>query len=202
MDQDATPRRREREKIRHRQEILDAARKICAARGLEGITVESVAREADFAVGSVYRHFRSKEELIELLVVDLAQPLFDELEVLPGSGIPFADQLEALVRVAHRHFSEDLPVLQAFFAAPGGFPATEARNRLREARGRYFAAIDAVLAVGQAEGRLPPGDRVLMTVALAGMVSSFAKWGMWGNVPLETDPARFIRTLFLDGCGR
>jgi AcrR family transcriptional regulator len=46
--------RRERERLARRREILEAARKVFAARGYEGSTLDEVAREAEFAKGTLY----------------------------------------------------------------------------------------------------------------------------------------------------
>lgn len=193
--------RRERERLRHRQEILEAARKVIAARGLEGVTVEHVAREAEFAVGSIYRHFRSKEELIEHLLIDLAEPLFEELEALPRSGRPFEEQLTTLIRVAHAHQVENLPVVQAFLSAPGSFPVpgTASGQRMQEIWMRFFAALDGVIRVGQAEGALAAGPPLPMVIALSGLMSNFTNWTLFGFAPLADDVPALVARAFLDG---
>jgi TetR/AcrR family transcriptional regulator len=66
--------RRERERLRHRDEILQAARLIVAKKGIDGLTIEEIARKAEFAVGSIYRYFASKEDLLDVLLVELARP--------------------------------------------------------------------------------------------------------------------------------
>ncbi|MDP2316935.1 MAG: TetR/AcrR family transcriptional regulator [Pseudomonadota bacterium] len=201
MDQPDKLPRRERERLRHRQEILDAARKILAVRGIDGITVEQVAREAEFAVGSIYRHFRSKEELIEVLISELAVPLFEELEALPASGLPFEEMLAEFVRTVHDTHIENLPVVRAFLAAPGNLPAIDGEfgERMRTFWQRYFAAFDALLRVGQEAGILTPGDRLPLTLALAGLLESFNKWALL--VPNSTipDAPALICRIFLDG---
>lgn len=199
MDEPKLP-RRERERARHRQEILDAARRLVAAQGLEGVTVEQVAREAEFAVGSIYRHFKSKEDLIEALVVDLMSPMIDELEDLPASGLPFEGQLEACVRVAIRHFVEDLPFLQVLLS-PTGIPTfgSEARAALRGQWQRYHGAVVAILDGGHATGALRPGEMLPMSLALMGMIGSFTRYEWWGNPPPTADGAAFVARAFLEG---
>lgn len=54
---------------RNRQRILDAARELFAARGLEA-TLNDVARHANVGVGTVYRRFATKEELLEAIFED------------------------------------------------------------------------------------------------------------------------------------
>lgn len=192
--------RRERERLRHRQEILEAARKVIAVRGLEGLTVEQVAREAEFAVGSIYRHFRSKEEMIEVLLGEFAEPHFEEIEALPGSGLPFAEQLDRLVRSSYEHRVESLPLLKVFVGAPGNLPSPDG-ERMRAFMMRHLRAFDGVLRVGQEEGALAPGDRAPMAVALTGLVESFSKWTMFGPSPLAEDVPALVCRAFLSGFG-
>ncbi|CRZ17894.1 TetR/AcrR family transcriptional regulator [Mycolicibacterium neworleansense] len=54
---------------RNRQRVLDAARELFAEKGLEA-TLNDVARYANVGVGTVYRRFATKEELIEAIFVD------------------------------------------------------------------------------------------------------------------------------------
>lgn len=201
MDQQDKLPRRERERLRHRQEILDAARKILALRGIEGLTVEQVAREAEFAVGSIYRHFRSKEELIEVVMTELAEPLFEELQALTASGCPFEEMLGKFVRIIHDTHAENLPVVKAFLAAPGNFPSIEGESgaRMRAFGQRYFGTFDGLLRVGQEERVLPHGDRLPMTLVLSGILESFNKWALFGPAPAVPDAPSLICRMFLDG---
>lgn len=61
--------RRDRERDAHRHEILEAAERVFAAKGYEIATVEEIAREAEFATGTLYNFFDSKEALF-LAVAD------------------------------------------------------------------------------------------------------------------------------------
>jgi AcrR family transcriptional regulator len=63
------PRPLRRDAERNRQRILAAAMEIFNERGLE-VTLDDVARYAGVGVGTVYRRFPSKEDLIEALFVN------------------------------------------------------------------------------------------------------------------------------------
>lgn len=54
---------------RNRQRVLQAARELFAARGLEA-TLNDVAHHANVGVGTVYRRFATKEELVEAIFED------------------------------------------------------------------------------------------------------------------------------------
>ena len=62
------PGRKERERQMRRMEILGAARKVFAERGYEHATLEEIAGGADFAKGSLYNYFRSKDDLFREVV--------------------------------------------------------------------------------------------------------------------------------------
>jgi AcrR family transcriptional regulator len=67
MSTDAsTDRPLRRDAERNRQRILEAARVVFAREGLE-VSLDAIAREAGVGVGTVYRRFADKEQLIEAL---------------------------------------------------------------------------------------------------------------------------------------
>ncbi len=58
-----TTERREREKLRRKNEIIDAAERIFFSKGLDQSTMDDVAAEAELSKGTLYLYFKSKEEL-------------------------------------------------------------------------------------------------------------------------------------------
>lgn len=195
------PTRRERERLRHREEILEAAREVLAKRGLDGLTIEEIAKEAEFAVGSIYRYFGSKEDLLDVLLVDLASPFLEEVEALVVEEVPFEQALERLLVAFATHAAEGMPALQLLHALPSGARVVrvDTRRRLREAGRRYVEDVRALVEQGQAQGVLVAEDPGVMAVCLVGMASIFARRAAYG---IETDldaAMRLVRRAFLDG---
>jgi AcrR family transcriptional regulator len=88
---------------RNREAVIVAAKRLFADRGLD-TQVPDVAREANVGVGTVYRHFPTKDDLIAALVADRFERLADKaresLETAdPWEGfaqfIRFAAQIQA-----------------------------------------------------------------------------------------------------------
>lgn len=84
------PLRRDAE--RNRQRIIDAARIVFADRGLRG-SHDDIAREAGVGVGTVYRRFPDKDQLIDALFEEAMQ----EIVALAEQGLAIADPWEGLV---------------------------------------------------------------------------------------------------------
>jgi AcrR family transcriptional regulator len=76
---------------RTRRGLLDGAARAFASAGLRGTTMQSIAATAGVAKGTLYNHFRTKDEVArELLATEL-----DRLLALAG-GLPLAGALAAL----------------------------------------------------------------------------------------------------------
>jgi AcrR family transcriptional regulator len=60
--------RREREYLTHREEILAAAEKAFAAKGFFPTTMSDIAKESEFGMGTLYKYFKSKDELFFTLI--------------------------------------------------------------------------------------------------------------------------------------
>jgi AcrR family transcriptional regulator len=63
-----------RDAAENRQRLLDAATEVFAAHGLDG-SVEEVARVAGVGMGTLYRRFPTKQDLIDTLVGDMRREL-------------------------------------------------------------------------------------------------------------------------------
>lgn len=68
----ATLERREREREQHKNEILDAAERVFVQKGLSA-TVEMIANEAQFAVGSLYNFFSGKDEIFQQVLLRISR---------------------------------------------------------------------------------------------------------------------------------
>jgi AcrR family transcriptional regulator len=60
--------RKEREYLVHRGEILLAAEKVFAAKGFFPTTMSEIAETAEFGTGTLYKYFKSKEDLYFTLI--------------------------------------------------------------------------------------------------------------------------------------
>ncbi len=90
------PRRPRADSLRNRERILAAARTVFAASGPAG-SLEAVAREAGVGIGTLYRHFPTRETLFEAVYRREVEQLVELAEQL-GTDLP---PLEALRQWMH-----------------------------------------------------------------------------------------------------
>jgi len=81
--------------------ILDAATRILATKGFDLMTMDDVALEVGISKPSLYKHFKSKEDLAGAAMVRLLDGAQDFLDARPQNEPPLA-QLSALLEWAMR----------------------------------------------------------------------------------------------------
>lgn len=100
--------------------ILSAARRMLVKRGFQDIVLDDIAREAGVAKGTLFLHYKSKDELFTAVFADLVDGLGLELETLPKTGIEGKDLLLATARVVLTHFDHSRDFMAQ--AGTGRFP--------------------------------------------------------------------------------
>lgn len=83
---------------RTRAALVEAGRKLFISKGYHGTSMRDIADEAGLALGGIYNHFSSKEEIYVAMVME-RHPL---LEILPALHAAQGDTVEELVRDAAR----------------------------------------------------------------------------------------------------
>ena len=89
--------RRERERERHRFEVIEAAERLLRVKHYQEVGVKAIAEEAEFSVGYLYKLFPNKEEIILSIV---RQKLDERLDLIRRSlerEAAFGDHLRDLV---------------------------------------------------------------------------------------------------------
>jgi len=189
MPESAPPSERplRRDAERNRRRILDAARVVFAERGLSA-SHDDIAREAGVGVGTVYRRFPDKEELIDALF----EARIEEIAVLAGAVADHPDPWTALVGFLTRMQelqSEDRGLKELVLGGPHG------ARRGQAARALIMPLAAGVLQRAKAAGAVR-GDVELTDLFLVQLaVGTIAESGR----DIAPDVWRRTMTLVLDG---
>jgi AcrR family transcriptional regulator len=85
----AGPRPQRADALRNRARILEAAENVFAVEGIE-VPVDVIAEKAGVGVGTLYRHFPTKEKLCEAVLLERLTALTHDAEALADAGDPQA----------------------------------------------------------------------------------------------------------------
>ncbi|MFA1544143.1 TetR/AcrR family transcriptional regulator [Actinomadura monticuli] len=149
--------------LRNRAKVLAAAEEVFAVQGTSAST-EEVARKAGVGIGTVFRHFPTKESLLEAVLVALLERLAGEAEELRSAADPGEAFFGFFSRVVSRAATKQA-VTEAL--AEAGVDARAATGR---AGPGLRAALGALLERAQEAGavRADVGAAEVMAL-LAGM---------------------------------
>ncbi|MER5886153.1 helix-turn-helix domain-containing protein [Streptomyces sp. NPDC001941] len=131
---------------RNRQRILAAAREVFAERGLD-VTLDDIARHAGVGVGTAYRRFANREELIDAVFDDGARELVEIAEQALAREDPW-DGLTDLFTAAGQHLADNRGLRQILLERGQGASRSDG---LRE---RLTPAVSAVMERAQRSGQL------------------------------------------------
>ena len=96
-------------------EIIEAAGKILTSSGVSGLTIKNLAKEMGFSESAIYRHFKSKEEIIVAMLNYLADDIDKRLTDLNKPVEP-DEQFKSLFREQFRFFSLNPHFVVAVFS--------------------------------------------------------------------------------------
>ena len=112
--------RRERENLRQRAEIFQAALKLFSEKGYHNVSMSQIAAEAEFGMGTLYKFFDNKESLYKALIMEKAVNCHERII---GTLRIDADPLAAIrnyIEVRHEIFLSNLPLMRLYFAETTG----------------------------------------------------------------------------------
>jgi AcrR family transcriptional regulator len=103
--------------LRNRAALLDAARAVFRERGLAA-QMDDVAARAGLGVGTLYRHFPTKETLLEVVVRERHQAIVDAARAALGADDPWEGLTSFIWRVAEME-AEDRTIADLLLDAQG-----------------------------------------------------------------------------------
>ena len=133
---------------RNRAAIMAAARELIAARGIE-VGMDDIAAGAGVAVGTLYRHFPTKNDLVAAIVADLGEVIaqtLDSAEARIGSGSSALDELVALLHRVVVDMGQDRLLRDAIADV----------EALRDVRARARDTVRRLVDSAREEGSLHP----------------------------------------------
>jgi AcrR family transcriptional regulator len=160
---------------RNRRLLLAAAADEFAERGLDA-SVADIARRAGVVKGTVFHHFRSKDDLLAAIVLDRIDALLNLAERLAQEDDKGAALLEFMTVAASQREEHDLSFLQG---------ADDLNTEVAQARDRLYRAIDDLVERAREHGAIRAdvaGTDVILLLCAPNYIVSYLKDaspGLW-----------------------
>jgi len=171
-----------RRRERTRTELLAAATRVLAEKGLDQTKVSDIAAAADVGVGTFYLHFADKEALFDAVVDDTVRRLKATVDDARARAREPRAKIVATNRAFFRFAHDNREVFKIVFGHAAAY-----NDLIRRALSLFIASIEKEVRQGIAAGafaQLPPA---LVAQAVVGMATQVISW--WtenDSVPIET----------------
>ena len=184
------PQRRQRTEVR-RTQIADAARTVAVKYGSEHVTVRRIAKEIGVSEGALYRHFKSKHDILSLMVERIQEDLVADIKEGAAGQTPLVI-LDSALRNHMSSMEQRKGVSFQVIAEIISLGDKKLNRQASEALDRYAGHIRDLLLEGTKAGEIrkdvdPEKAATLITAAIQGLVSRWALSNYSFNLEQEYD---------------
>jgi AcrR family transcriptional regulator len=189
-------------KSARQQEIVDAARKIISCRGAENLTVREIANELKITDGALYRHFKSKKEIVSLLIDNIEKTLLATIEEAAKKSNEPLRKLSDIF-ISHLSYAEQRKGIT--FIIINETLSLKDKSLQRKMFGvidKYLKTIKSILTEGIALGKFRKElDVTSASIAFFGMVQSMVTlWALSGfKYSLRKDRIDELLSIYMKG---
>ncbi len=199
--------RKTRELEWRRQDILAAAERLFSQKGFFKTSMVEIAEEAEFAIGTVYQFFKSKEEMYLSLIEAKMQKFAGLIDERVSVATSATDKLEAVIRTKLEYFEKNRNFFRIYVSEWSGFEWTLKSAFGEQTWKRYQAQLELVgdiMRSGIRRGEFRAVDPAESAYALHGMLNSTIYLWILQVKPPGSLVAKSgsLLTLFLQGVSR
>ena len=171
------PQKRRSTEVR-RTQIADAARTVAVKYGSEHVTVRRIAKEIGVSEGALYRHFKSKHDILSLMVERIQDDLVADIKGGAAGQTPLGT-LEGALRNHISSMEQKKGVSFQVIAEIISLGDKKLNRQASEALDKYAGHIRDLLSEGIEAGEIrkdvdPEEAATLITAAIQGLVSRWA----------------------------
>ena len=179
-----------------RAEIVDATLAILVEEGLHAWTTAEVARRVGVSEATIFRHFRTKEEILNTAMQQVARGLRERVEAYRGDGSAW-DRAEGLVRHVLRFMAETKGAPLGILTGQAIRVSPELRREVIATRAAVHGRLSSLFAEALAEADEARTDAAtLADLAIAVGQSTGLRWLMEGRrLPLEETASAMLAAL-------
>lgn len=196
--------RKQREYEARREEILSAAEGLFSKNGFFKTSMAEIAEAAQFAIGTLYKFFKSKEDIYISLVESKVEEMLQQLEDAVRNTRPAEDKIREVIRVKLAFADQNRDFFRIYVSEWSGFEWTVKSAFGDRVWKWYLAQIDLVanlIKEGIKRGEFRNVNPKDTSLALHGMLNSTIYVWILQASPKESLVAKgeWLGHLFLGG---
>ena len=161
----------ERRRERTRQELLAAAERVLADKGLHETKISDIASAADVGVGTFYLHFPTKDALFDAVVEDTMRRFKGAIDEARRSVEDPIEQMRAANAAFCRFACDNREVFRIVFGHAAAY-----NEVIRRAQALFAADVEESVRRGIAIGVFAPLPPALVAQAVIGMATQVLSW--------------------------
>jgi len=161
-----------------RERIERKAMALFVEKGVSETTIRDIAGSAEVAEGALYRHYRSKDELILALFSHHYAVLAATLDEVQAAQASIRDKLRAMITECCRLFDTD-PIRFRFML----LVQHHSLHRLDGALASPVEVLRTVLAAAMERGEIPKREPDLAAALVMGVIVQPATFKTYGRIP-------------------
>ena len=194
--------RREREKARQRQEMLDAALSLFSEKGYHNVTMHEIAGKAEFAIGTLYKFFKNKEDLYRAMMLEKSDEFHGSVRKAIDEHEDEVEKLRNYVKTVGEVFRAHVPVIRLYFSETHGESfnlSAGLDSELREHHDEFLQNLEAIFADGIRKNRFKRiADPRYLAMSLDGIIHALLfRWlEAPERHPFPEDPDTILNILF------
>lgn len=189
-----------------REQILQAALRLFAEKGLAATNISAICKEAGVPVGTLYLYIRRKEDLLLLLARWMMESMEESVNALDIEGEPADKQLAILIRCVYQDMQRFHQLLKVLHWDTHRL-RPPAKRAILEAEMRIVTHIAAAIERGINDGifRPVPIAATAHTILALGQTWALKHWALVGEYGMTLDEyikmqtEVFLRSLPRDG---
>ncbi|RJP65931.1 MAG: TetR/AcrR family transcriptional regulator [Candidatus Abyssobacteria bacterium SURF_17] len=158
-----------------KEQIAQVAFGLIATHGIKKLSMGRVARTIGLVPSALYRHFASKDEILDAVLDLIGDRLLENVKAVCEQSTDALERLNLLLKLHIIFIRENQGAIRVVFSEDAHADNPARRRRLYDMIQRYLAKIAEIVAQGQEQGVIRPDvEPATVSMMFLGMIQPAA----------------------------